>query len=325
MLWGIVAAAGGLVVLSQMAPMPARDVVVVGTVVPGTDAGEAAAAKVAADKAAADKVVADKATADRAAADKAAADRAAADQAASDKAAADKAAADKAASDQASADKAAADKAAADKAAAEKAATDKTASDKAAADKAAADQAAAAKIAAIPPSASVEPPAGTVGDPGLPSPQAPAADGAVPSLTGLDQALSVPEAEPSPVVAEPAPAKPEGPKDALLIPDQPAGQTEPARLPFDQHELLTLCAPRPVLYSNATEDKWANPTGQFDMLRAADPVYRLVAGDGLGAEKMPEVGKLLDSRLGYYIREGKHSMTTPDWKVWLDYADKWLK
>ncbi len=100
---------------------------------------------------------------------------------------------------------------------------------------------------------------------------------------------------------------------------------EPARLPFDQHELIALCAPRPVLLSNATEDKWANPAGQFDLLRAADPVYRLVAGDGVGAGKMPEVGKLLDSRLGYFIREGKHSMTTPDWKVWLDYADKWLK
>ena len=99
----------------------------------------------------------------------------------------------------------------------------------------------------------------------------------------------------------------------------------PARLPFDQHALIALCAPRPVLLSNATEDKWANPPGQFEMLRAADPVYRLVAGDGVGSEKMPEVGKLLDSRLGYYIREGKHSMTTPDWKVWLDYADKWLK
>ena len=99
----------------------------------------------------------------------------------------------------------------------------------------------------------------------------------------------------------------------------------PARLPFDQHALIALCAPRPVLLSNATDDKWANPPGQFEMLRGADAVYRLVAGDGVGAEKMPEVGKLLDSRLGYYIREGKHSMTTPDWKVWLDYADKWLK
>ncbi len=99
----------------------------------------------------------------------------------------------------------------------------------------------------------------------------------------------------------------------------------PERLPFDQHALIALCAPRPVLLSNATDDKWANPAGQFEMLRAAEPVYRLFASDNLASEKMPEVGKLLDSRLGYFIREGKHAMTTPDWKVWLDYADKWLK
>ena len=46
-------------------------------------------------------------------------------------------------------------------------------------------------------------------------------------------------------------------------------------LPFDQHCLVALCAPRPVLYSNAQEDQWANPNGQFEMLRAADPVYQL--------------------------------------------------
>lgn len=100
---------------------------------------------------------------------------------------------------------------------------------------------------------------------------------------------------------------------------------EPARLPFDQHELIALCAPRPVLLSCATEDVWANPPGQFEMLRAADPVYKLVAGDGLGATQVPEVSKLLPSRLGYYIRPGKHSMTREDWAVWLDYADKWLR
>ena len=97
------------------------------------------------------------------------------------------------------------------------------------------------------------------------------------------------------------------------------------KLPFDQHCLIALCAPRPVLLSNATEDQWADPAGQFGMLRAADPVYKLLAGDGVGAEKMPEVGQLLDSRLGYYIRTGRHSMTGDDWKVWLDYADQWLK
>lgn len=100
---------------------------------------------------------------------------------------------------------------------------------------------------------------------------------------------------------------------------------EPARLPFDQHELIALCAPRPVLLSCATEDVWANPPGQFEMLRAADPVYKLIAGEGLGATQMPEVSKVLPSRLGYYIRPGKHSMTREDWAVWLDYADKWMR
>src|SRR5262249_34196900 len=94
------------------------------------------------------------------------------------------------------------------------------------------------------------------------------------------------------------------------------------RLPFDQHCLAALCAPRAVLYTNAVEDQWANPDGQFEMLKAADPVYRLVGTGGLAAKTMPEPGKLIDSTLGYYIRPGKHSMTREDWKVFLDFADK---
>jgi len=100
---------------------------------------------------------------------------------------------------------------------------------------------------------------------------------------------------------------------------------EPARLPFDQHELIALCAPRPVLISAATEDLWANPSGQFDLLRRADPVYRLVSGEGLEAAQMPEPLKLVGSRLGYFIRPGKHEVNETDWNAWLDYADKWLK
>jgi hypothetical protein len=100
---------------------------------------------------------------------------------------------------------------------------------------------------------------------------------------------------------------------------------EPERLPFDQHCLIAMCAPRPVLLSNAVEDKWANPDGQFALLLAADPVYRLVGAEGLGAKTMPPVGKLLDSTLGYYIRNGKHSMNRDDWRVFLDYADRLSK
>jgi dienelactone hydrolase len=96
------------------------------------------------------------------------------------------------------------------------------------------------------------------------------------------------------------------------------------KLPFDQNGLVALVAPRPVLFSNATEDDWANPPGQFDVLRAADPVYRLLGVEGLEAKEMPEVGKVVASRLGYYIRPGKHSMTKGDWKVFLDFADRHL-
>jgi hypothetical protein len=97
---------------------------------------------------------------------------------------------------------------------------------------------------------------------------------------------------------------------------------EPERLPFDQHCLIAMCAPRPVLLSNAVEDKWANPDGQFELLVAADPVYRLVGAKGVASKTMPAIGKLMDSPLGYWIRDGKHSMNREDWRVFLDFADR---
>jgi hypothetical protein len=96
----------------------------------------------------------------------------------------------------------------------------------------------------------------------------------------------------------------------------------PERLPFDQHCLVALAAPRPVLFTNATEDTWANPRGQFEVLRAAEPVYALLKAGGLGTRRMPPPGKLVGGTLGYFIRPGKHSMTKQDWKVFLDFADQ---
>jgi hypothetical protein len=98
----------------------------------------------------------------------------------------------------------------------------------------------------------------------------------------------------------------------------------PDRLPFDQHSLVALVAPRPVLLTNAVEDTWANPQGQFEVLQAADPVYRLLGAGGLEAKRMPEPGRLIDSTLGYHIRRGKHSMGKEDWNAFLAFADKHL-
>jgi len=97
------------------------------------------------------------------------------------------------------------------------------------------------------------------------------------------------------------------------------------KLPFDQHSLVAICAPRPVLFANATEDQWADPPGQFEVLKAATPVYKLFGVEGLTADKFPEENKLINSRLGYWVRPGKHAMTPDDWKIFMDFADVWMK
>jgi hypothetical protein len=99
----------------------------------------------------------------------------------------------------------------------------------------------------------------------------------------------------------------------------------PERLPFDQNGLVALCAPRAVLFSAAQGDQWANPAGQFDVLAAADPVYRFLGVDGLNVPRPPPFGQLAGGRLGYYIREGKHSMTADDWRVFMDFAHRQWK
>ncbi len=97
------------------------------------------------------------------------------------------------------------------------------------------------------------------------------------------------------------------------------------RLPFDQHCLVAMMAPRPVLLANAVEDQHANPAGQFEVLKAADPVYRFLGMDGLADREMPEPGLLSAGRLGYHIRPGEHFMGPEDWAVFLDYAGRWLR
>lgn len=104
----------------------------------------------------------------------------------------------------------------------------------------------------------------------------------------------------------------------------PLFNEHPEKLPFDQHCLVALCAPRPVLFTNAQEDQWANPDGQFDILKAAEPVYKFLKAGTLDAVERPELRKLVNSKLGYYIRPGKHSMDREDWGVFLDFADKQL-
>jgi hypothetical protein len=79
-----------------------------------------------------------------------------------------------------------------------------------------------------------------------------------------------------------------------------------------------------VLFTNAVEDTWANPEGQFEVLKAAEGTYKFLGAQGLASPTMPELGKLSDGTLGYFIRAGKHSMSPIDWQAYRAFAKKHL-
>ena len=98
-----------------------------------------------------------------------------------------------------------------------------------------------------------------------------------------------------------------------------------AALPMDQHELAALIAPRPLLITSGTEDLWSDPKGEFLGGLGADPVYRLLGTDGLSQKEQPAPGQLVDSRIGYFLRVGRHDVTLEDWQAMLTYADRYFR
>jgi len=76
-----------------------------------------------------------------------------------------------------------------------------------------------------------------------------------------------------------------------------------SELPFDQHALKALVAPRALLTTEALGDLWANPTGTWQTHLAAREVYRF-----LGAE----------DQLAICCREGGHCHAPEDWRTFLD-------
>jgi hypothetical protein len=96
-------------------------------------------------------------------------------------------------------------------------------------------------------------------------------------------------------------------------------------LPFDQHMLLALIAPRPIYISSAAQDLLADPKGEFLSAVHAESVYRLFGLRGINTTQWPKPDLPVGQTIGYHLRSGKHAITTYDWEQFIRFADHHLK
>jgi hypothetical protein len=96
-------------------------------------------------------------------------------------------------------------------------------------------------------------------------------------------------------------------------------------LPFDQHMVISLIAPRPVYVASAKDDANSNPEAEFWGAKAADPVYLLLGTNGLPATQWPALNTPSVGRIAYHVRPGGHNVTNYDWEQYLNFADHYLK
>ncbi len=97
-------------------------------------------------------------------------------------------------------------------------------------------------------------------------------------------------------------------------------------LPVDSHQLVALCAPRPVFISaGATQgDGWVDAKGSFLAAAGAAPVYRLLGKKDMGTLEFPEIGTgLMNGDISFRQHSAGH-IPGPNWPVFLDFAQRYL-
>lgn len=94
-------------------------------------------------------------------------------------------------------------------------------------------------------------------------------------------------------------------------------------LPFDQHFLIALTAPRLVYVASAVEDTWADPASEYLSCHAASPVFELYGGGFDAEDRLPMPNdEFHGGTVGYHLRTGVHYFSRNDWLSFLRFIGK---
>jgi hypothetical protein len=99
-------------------------------------------------------------------------------------------------------------------------------------------------------------------------------------------------------------------------------------LPVDSHELVAMCAPRPVFISSgspANGDAWVDGKGMFLSGVSAGPVYKLLGKKDLGITEFPAIETpLFDGDIAYRMHSGGHT-GGPNWPFFIQFAKRYFE
>ena len=97
-------------------------------------------------------------------------------------------------------------------------------------------------------------------------------------------------------------------------------------LPVDAHELIALCAPRPVFISagSTNGDAWVDAKGMFMAAAAAGPVYRLLGKRDMGTTEFPPMGTALTNGEVAFRQHFEGHTDVPNWPTFLDFAGRYV-
>jgi hypothetical protein len=97
-------------------------------------------------------------------------------------------------------------------------------------------------------------------------------------------------------------------------------------LPVDSHELIALCAPRPVFIGGGKNgDSWVDAKGMFMAAAAAGPVYKLLGKKDMGTTEFPPVETpLIDGDVAFRQHSEGHT-PGPNWPTFLTFAGRYIR